>query len=61
LINPREAAEKELLKLHSSEMITKLKATENVVDQEQLEEISSNYDFLYLHPVSIICLLEFLF
>ena len=53
IIKPREATEEELFKLHSPDMITKLKATENILDQKELEEISSNYDFLYLHPVSI--------
>ncbi len=51
-LNQREILEEEILKLHSPEMITLLKSTENIQDIATLEDISSNYDFLYIHPVS---------
>ena len=50
-IKPREATEDELLKLHTPDMITKLKDTENLTDEVALEDLSSQYDFLYIHPV----------
>ena len=54
-IKPREATEEELLKLHTPDMISILKSTENVSDEVALEELSSHYDFLYIHPVSEMC------
>lgn len=43
--------EEEILKLHTPEMISVLKSTDNVEDEALLEEISSKYDFLFIHPV----------
>jgi len=50
-IPPRDSTEAELLKLHTPEMISILKATEDSTDIDSLEELSSKYDFLYIHPV----------
>ena len=50
-ILPRDSTEAELLKLHTPEMISILKATEDTTDIDSLEELSSKYDFLYIHPV----------
>ena len=32
-------------------MISILKDTENISDEETLEKLSAKYDFLYIHPV----------
>ena len=48
-----EATEEELLKLHTPDMISILKNTECMSDEEALEKLSSKYDFLYIHPVRI--------
>lgn len=50
-IKPRDATEEELLKLHSPDMITKLKSTDKLVDEAALEELSSHYDFIFIDPV----------
>lgn len=52
-LEPREATENELLKVHTPEMITILKNTAAVSDEEALENLSSKYDFLYIHPVTM--------
>lgn len=52
-IQPREATEEELLKLHNPDMITKLKNTDDLADENALEELSSCYDFIFIHPVRI--------
>ncbi|XP_026287181.1 histone deacetylase 6 isoform X1 [Frankliniella occidentalis] len=49
-ILPREATEKELLSKHTPEQIAILKATENVSDEQYLENLSSKYDAIYIHP-----------
>lgn len=49
-IPPRDSTESELLKLHTPEMISILKATEDSTDVDSLEKLSSKYDFLYIHP-----------
>jgi len=51
-IPPRESTEAELLKLHTPEMISILKATEDSTDVDALEDLSSQYDFLFIHPKS---------
>lgn len=55
-LKPREATEEELLKLHTPDMISILKDTESISDEEALEKLSSKYDFLYIHPVRFILL-----
>ncbi|XP_069687064.1 histone deacetylase 6 isoform X1 [Periplaneta americana] len=49
-IEPREATEKEILVKHSLEQIEILKATSQCKDEEFLEELSSRYDAIYIHP-----------
>lgn len=51
-ISPREATEEELLTKHTPEQIEILKATENSSDLQYLENLSSKYDAIYIHPVS---------
>ena len=52
-IEPREATEKELLMKHTLEQIEILKATDQCNDEEFLEELSSRFDAIYIHPVSV--------
>jgi len=51
-VEPREATEKEILVQHSVEQIEILKATWECKDEEFLEDLSSRYDAIYIHPVS---------
>jgi len=51
-VEPREATEKEILMQHSVEQIEILKATRECKDEEFLEDLSSRYDAIYIHPVS---------
>jgi histone deacetylase 6 len=51
-VEPREATEKEILMQHSVEQLNILKATRECKDEEVLEELSSRYDAIYIHPVS---------
>ena len=51
-MEPREATEKEILMQHSIEQLEILKATRECKDEEFLEELSSRYDAIYIHPVS---------
>jgi histone deacetylase 6 len=51
-VEPREATEKEILVQHSVEQIEILKATRECKDEEFLEDLSSRYDAIYIHPVS---------
>lgn len=52
-IPSRKATMIELEKLHDQEVVGLLKSTENMRDCSELEELSSKYDFLYIHPVSL--------
>ncbi|KAJ9582108.1 hypothetical protein L9F63_003564, partial [Diploptera punctata] len=49
-IEPREATEKEILVKHLPEQIAILKATSQCNDEEFLEELSSRFDAIYIHP-----------
>ncbi|XP_018917401.2 histone deacetylase 6 isoform X2 [Bemisia tabaci] len=49
-IQSREASEEEVLKKHSPKQIELLRATENSQNFEELEDISSHYDAIYIHP-----------
>jgi histone deacetylase 6 len=51
-VEPREATEKEILMHHSVEQLEILKETRECKDEEFLEELSSRYDAIYIHPVS---------
>lgn len=39
--------------VHTPEMISILKNTAGFSDEGALEQLSSKYDFLYIHPVSM--------
>ncbi len=49
-IQPRNATQDELLKLHTPDRIELLKGTDGSPDAEALEAISSGYDAIYIHP-----------
>lgn len=38
---------------HSQDVIDILKSTDGVHDAELLEKLSSNFDAIYFHPVSV--------
>ncbi|XP_008555902.1 histone deacetylase 6 isoform X1 [Microplitis demolitor] len=50
LISPRLATDKELLQKHTQKQIDILKATDGCTDLTKLEELSSRYDAIYIHP-----------
>lgn len=50
-INSREATINEVLLKHSQEHYDKLKSTSKCTDEEFLEDLSAQYDAIYLHPV----------
>ncbi|XP_039279130.1 histone deacetylase 6 [Nilaparvata lugens] len=52
LIASREAREEEVLSLHKQEHLDKLKATDGCSDIDQLELLSSQYDAIYIHPMT---------
>src|SRR5581483_10107272 len=51
-ISPRYADPDEVLTLHTPEQITKLKEVCNNGDVTKMEEFSSNYDAIYVHPTT---------
>lgn len=51
-IDSRPGTLDEILKKHTQEQYDILKATENEFDEPKLEELSSHYDAIYIHPVS---------
>lgn len=51
-IEPRPGTLDEILLKHTQEQFDILKATENQTDETKLEELSSHYDAIYIHPVS---------
>lgn len=51
-INSRPGTLQEILLKHTQEQFDILKATENETDEPKLEELSSHYDAIYIHPVS---------
>lgn len=53
-ITPRSAEYSELLSKHTPAHIEILKSTEGCNDEKKLEELSSKYDAIYIHPVSSI-------
>lgn len=53
-IEPRLGTPEEILLKHTQEQYDVLKSTENQTDKEKLEELSSHYDAVFFHPVSII-------
>uniref|UniRef100_A0A8D8ZMH7 Protein deacetylase HDAC6 n=1 Tax=Cacopsylla melanoneura TaxID=428564 RepID=A0A8D8ZMH7_9HEMI len=51
-IQPREATRDEILKKHTEEQIEILANTENSNNVNELEQLSSHYDAIYIHPTS---------
>lgn len=50
-IESRPGTLDEILLKHTQEQYDILKATENETDEPTLEELSSHYDAIYIHPV----------
>jgi len=48
----RSATKDEILRLHTEEHFERLKETSGIRDDERMEELSSRYDSIYIHPVS---------
>ncbi|XP_058444498.1 histone deacetylase 6 isoform X2 [Malaya genurostris] len=55
MIEPRMATEAEVLSKHTPEQVEILKATKEFQDVDALEELSSHYDAIYIHPSSYDC------
>ncbi|XP_058127858.1 histone deacetylase 6 [Anopheles ziemanni] len=51
-IPPRAATEAEVLMKHTAEQIRILKETHGSQDEQHLEELSSHYDAIFIHPTS---------
>nr|CAD7455330.1 unnamed protein product [Timema tahoe] len=49
---PRRVTEEELLTKHSPDIIEILKRTSGSYDMKNLEDLSSNYDSIYVHPTT---------
>ncbi|KAH8317540.1 hypothetical protein KR074_012496 [Drosophila pseudoananassae] len=46
----RVATKAEILRLHTEEHFERLKATSGIRDDDRMEELSSRYDSIYIHP-----------
>lgn len=53
-IESRPGTLQEILTKHTQEQYDILQSTENEANETKLEEISSHYDAIYIHPVSLI-------
>jgi len=53
-IKCRNATNDELLMKHTQEIIDILKSTDDVQDAKLLETLSSKFDAVYFHPVSVL-------
>ena len=51
-LKPRMATKEEILMIHSDEHYEILKSTSNYKDQDEMEELSSRYDAIYIHPTT---------
>ncbi|XP_052850338.1 histone deacetylase 6 isoform X2 [Drosophila gunungcola] len=49
-LSSRSATKKEILRLHTEEHFELLKQTAGIRDDERMEELSSRYDSVYIHP-----------
>lgn len=52
VLDVRKAEDRELLTVHSEALIDQLRQTDGCLDLERLEKLASNYDAVYIHPVS---------
>jgi len=58
-LEPRMATKEEILMKHTAEHYELLKSTSNCTDEEHLEDLSSKYDAIYIHPTTFdLCLLS---
>lgn len=53
-IHGRNVTNDELLMKHTQDVIDLLKSTDDVQDAKLLENLSSKFDAVYFHPVSIL-------
>lgn len=51
-LTPRDATVNEILTKHTKEHYDLLKTTSECTNEEKLEELSSKFDAIYIHPVS---------
>lgn len=51
-LQPRLATKDEILMVHTEEQFDILKSTQNYKDQDSMEELSSRYDAIYIHPTT---------
>lgn len=51
-LSPRDATVDEILTKHTKEHYDLLKTTSDCSNEEKLEELSSKFDAIYIHPVS---------
>lgn len=51
-LTPRDGTANEILTKHTKEHYDLLKTTSQCTDEEKLEELSSKFDAIYIHPVS---------
>ena len=49
-VTPRKAIDNELELIHSKTYIQRIKSTQNLEDEVQLEKIASQFDAVYFHP-----------
>jgi len=52
------ATEAEILRCHSNELLELIKASESMTE-DQLKELSTSYDAIYMHPVWYVLLVFF--
>lgn len=51
-LKPRMATKEEILKIHTDKHFELLEATKQCQDEDHLEDISSRYDAIYIHPTT---------
>lgn len=51
-LEPRLSTKEEVLSIHTDDHYNLLESTKNVTDEEQLEDLSSHYDAIYIHPTT---------
>lgn len=51
-LKPRKANKKEILSIHTEEHFNVLESTKNCTDEGHLEDLSSRYDAIYIHPTT---------
>lgn len=51
-LTPRSATKDEILLKHTEEQFIILKETDGETNEDKLEDLSSHYDAIYIHPVN---------